>query len=158
MSDLREAQLELIPVIVVNVETKTTSCQYHFVQKERHMLGCTLDLDSSTATATDLNQMAVMEVTAYIKYFKHLAHHSKEAHIIAEYLDSAWRYHQFAVRGGENVKNADHMLRKISDKLRPIADEILGLTASSKTAFLKAIIKHCLDFHDATKKPDEHDD
>lgn len=157
-SDLREAQLELIPRIVIDVETKTTSCQYNFAQQEKHLLGCTLDLDTSTATTTDLKQMVIMEVSAYIRYFKDVVRYTKEAHLLRDYLDSAWTYHKSAVRRGENVKNADHMLRKIADKLRRVACEILGLTAKRKTAFLKAIIKHCLDSHNATEKPGQHGD
>lgn len=132
---MHEAQLGLIPRIVIDVETKTNACQYHFVREERHMLGCTLNIDSSTATATELNQISIMEVSAYIKYFKQLARHTKEANVVADYLDSAWTYHQIATRGGENVKNADHMLRKISDKLHHVAFEILGVTANGKTDF-----------------------
>lgn len=97
--------------------------------------------------------MAIMGVYAYIRYFKHLTRHTKEAYIVADYLDSVYTYHRFALRGGENIKNADQMLCKISDKLQRAVREILGLTANGKTAFLESIIKHCLDSHNAAEKP-----
>lgn len=45
MSDLREAQLELIPRIVIDVERKPTSCQYHFVKNKET---CSAALSIST--------------------------------------------------------------------------------------------------------------
>lgn len=151
--DLRKAQLNLIAKIVVVVESKESSCQYHFFEDPIREVGFTFDRQSSNGTVEELKAMGRLVAVDLIAYSKDIHQAVEKLTGTAKYFQSANKYLSIAVKGRESTTNAGHMVLRIQDTVYGLVADVDSLEKGRRTAYLKKVVQHCQSFHSVEPKP-----